>query len=507
MKKKKVAIWIRVSTQMQAQGQSPENHLKDAQMYAKLKKYDVVTVYDLAGVSGANVMEHPECQRMLSDIRSKKISGLIFSKLSRLTRKTRHLLEIAEVFNANNADLISIHENIDSSQPAGKMLFTMIGAFAEFERSEIASRVKNSMKIMAQEGKKLGGVAQYGFKWNEDKLELHPEESKIRAMMYELYLKHKRFKAVSRELEEKGFRSRKGKPFHSSTIKRWLKDPISKGKRRTNYSQELKGNQTSRTKPKNEWFFHDCPQIVSPEMWQEVYDLIDEYDKNRKPVPNRKVHIFTNYIHCGCCDSRMNVRSRMTHYKCVSKECTNKIRRDDLEEAFKSRLDNFFGDTEQLTSYFNQANGKYDEKKSEYDLVKIELSKVEEELKNIIHLHQQKQIPTEAFSQYHQEPFERSQQLQAQLNILERELESLKIEKKSADYYITESKYIFDNWDTYTRDKKRELVEEVIESVIIGSDTIDFNLKSLLPQKRHFSNSEKMGHKPIAINSSTVDIT
>lgn len=493
MKKKKVGIWIRVSTQMQAQGQSPENHLKDAHMYAKLKKYDVVTVYDLAGVSGANVMEHSECQRMLSDIRSKKISGLVFSKLSRLTRKTRHLLEIAEVFNAFNADLISIHENIDSSQPAGKMLFTMIGAFAEFERSEIASRVKNSMRIMAQEGKKLGGVAQYGFQWDEDELKLHPEESKVRAMMYELYLKHKRFKAISRELEEKGLRARNGKPFHSSTIKRWLKDPISKGKRRTNYSQEVKANQTSGIKPASEWYLHDCPKIVSPELWQEVNDLIDEYDKNRKPVPNRKVHIFTNYIHCGLCDSRMNVRSRMTHYKCVSKDCTNKIPREDLDQAFKSRLDDFLGDTEQLTSYFNQANRKYDEKKSEYDLLKVELSKVEEELKNLIYLHQQKQIPTEAFSQYHQEPFERSQQLQTQLDTLTQELQGLKVKMKSANVYVKKSKEVYDNWDTYTRDEKRQHVEEVIESVIIGSDTIDFNLKSLLPQKSHFSELGKNG--------------
>jgi len=493
MKRKKIGIWIRVSTQMQARGQSPENHLKDAKMYAKLKKYDVVTVYDLVGVSGANVVEHSEYMRMISDVKSKRITGLVFSKLSRLTRRTKHLLEIAEIFNQYDADLMSIHENIDSSQPAGKMLFTMIGAFAEFERSEIASRVKNSMSLMAREGKKLGGVAQYGFEWKEDKLILHSEESKIRAMMYELFLKEKRFKSVCNILKEKGFRARTGKPFHPSTIKRWLKDSISKGQRRTNYSKEKTVNDTSRLKPANEWFIHPCPAIVSDELWQKVNDIINEQEKTRKPMPNRKVHVFTNYIRCGICDSRMNVRSRLTHYKCVNKDCVNKIRREDLEMAFKSRLDDFFNDTEQLNTYLKKANGKYDQTKSQYDLVKKELLKVEEELKNIILLHQQKQIPTQAFSEYHAEPYNRSLQLKSELVKLEQQLESLKVEKKSADYYITESKYIFDNWDTYSRDKKRELVEQVIDSITIGTDSINFNLKCLMPAQTSFLELGKNG--------------
>ena len=117
---KTVGIWIRVSTEDQAQGESPIHHEKRARLYAEAKGWDVVTVYDLSGVSGKSVMEHPEAKRMLRDLKSSAISGLIFSKLARLSRNTRELLDFSEIFREHNGDLISLQELIDTSSPAGQ---------------------------------------------------------------------------------------------------------------------------------------------------------------------------------------------------------------------------------------------------------------------------------------------------------------------------------------------------------------------------------------------------
>jgi site-specific DNA recombinase len=81
---KPVGIWIRVSTEDQAKGESPEHHEKRARHYAESKGWEVREVYHLEAVSGKSVMEHPEAKRMLADIRSRRITGLIFSKLARL---------------------------------------------------------------------------------------------------------------------------------------------------------------------------------------------------------------------------------------------------------------------------------------------------------------------------------------------------------------------------------------------------------------------------------------
>ncbi len=105
---KSVGIWIRVSTEEQAQGDSPQHHEIRARGYAEAKGWTVCELYNLAGVSGKSVMDHHECRRMMDDIRAKRITGLIFSALFRLCRNKRELEDFAEFFRANEADMISI---------------------------------------------------------------------------------------------------------------------------------------------------------------------------------------------------------------------------------------------------------------------------------------------------------------------------------------------------------------------------------------------------------------
>ena len=104
---KSVGIWIRVSTEDQARGESPEHHEKRARLYAEAKGWNVKEVYHLEALSGKTVMGYPQTQKMLEDIKSGHITGLIFSKLARLARNTRELLEFADIFNRYHADCLT----------------------------------------------------------------------------------------------------------------------------------------------------------------------------------------------------------------------------------------------------------------------------------------------------------------------------------------------------------------------------------------------------------------
>lgn len=485
---KSVGIWIRVSTEDQAKGESPEHHEKRARYYAESKTWKVAETYRLEAVSGKSVMQHPETQRMLHDIRTGHISGIIFSKLARLARNTKELLEFADIFREHNADLISLQESIDTSTPAGRLFYTMIAAMAQWEREEIASRVAASVPIRAQLGKPLGGAAPYGYQWADKKLVLDPKEAPVRRLIYELFLEHKRKRTVARLLNEKGYRTRNGSKFSNTTIDRLLRDPIAKGQRRANYTKSAGTGKKWLLKPESEWIFTEVKPAVNQELWDACNSILDEQEKKRKPASKKAVHLFSSLAACYC-GGKMYVPSNMPKYVC--RKCRNKIGVEDLESIYLNQLQSFFAVPEQVTKYFGQADETIREKETLLKSLSEEAKRLRLEMDKLMQLYTDDVLPKEELGKRYKPLFDRVKRLEDQIPELQGEIDFLKIQYLSGDQIVTEAKELCEKWPNLPFEAKLSIVESITGKLTIGKDEVSIQLSDFPSTSQMTANRER----------------
>jgi len=107
------------------------------------------------GISGTKE-KRPELDRMLTDAHRRRFDAVVVWKFDRFARSVSHLLRALETFRALGIELVSLSEQVDTSTPMGKMVFTVLGAVAELERSLIVERVKAGLRNARAKGKRLG---------------------------------------------------------------------------------------------------------------------------------------------------------------------------------------------------------------------------------------------------------------------------------------------------------------------------------------------------------------
>ncbi len=173
----KAGIYTRVSTESQSVGMQ----LSDLRAFTKQRGFEVYREYCDIGISGSKD-SRPQLDALMDDARKKKIGTVVVWKFDRFARSTRHLINALHVFNHLGVHFISYMENIDTSSPAGKVLFTMISAMAEFERDLIRERVKAGLNNARKRGTRLGRPSVLTEEMNEEIKGLRGKGQSIRAI-------------------------------------------------------------------------------------------------------------------------------------------------------------------------------------------------------------------------------------------------------------------------------------------------------------------------------------
>ena len=148
----KAALYARVST---TNGQDPTMQTRELKEYCERRGWKIAGEYVDTGISGARE-KRPELDRMMADAHRRRFDAVVVWKFDRFARSVSHLLRALETFKALGIEFVSLSEQVDTSTPMGKMVFTVLGAVAELERSLIAERVRAGLRNARAKGKKLG---------------------------------------------------------------------------------------------------------------------------------------------------------------------------------------------------------------------------------------------------------------------------------------------------------------------------------------------------------------
>lgn len=385
---KKIAVgYIRVSTEEQAK----DGYSLDNQELVINKKCDYEgwelghQIFHDKGISGASMSKREGIHALLKYIKSHKVDYLVVYKISRLSRKISDVVAISDYLERLGVSLIAIEDNIDTSTPMGKYFLVFGAIFAEMERENIITQVKGGMEQKAREGEWNGGSTPLGYNLVNKKLEINAAEANVVVTIFNEYLKGNGYKAIASLLNEKGFKTKKGKDFNGVGIKNILRNPTYCGLVRWAYRQDWgklhEGDKRKRKYSKNPIISEGVHEpIIERGIFDKVQDMIVNNPRHHVKQFNGN-HLLSGLLRCPACGYGMsmqivNNKGRVyKYYTCnqyqIYKRCkSNSIRKDDIEKEFLGTFEQVITKPEVLKTMLDSLNNSSQQNKDKETVLK-----------------------------------------------------------------------------------------------------------------------------------------
>lgn len=175
-----------------------------------------VRVFTDAGLSASSV-ERPALQELLSLVKSKKVAAVVVLKIDRLSRSLRDLLDLVELFNGRAVAFHAVNERIDTGSPAGRMMLSLLGTFAEFEREQIRERTRAAVAVKRSQGR-AHGFTPLGSQAVAGRLQAVAAEVEAIDLMVQRRAQGASLRAIASELATKGYATKKGGEWRACTV-------------------------------------------------------------------------------------------------------------------------------------------------------------------------------------------------------------------------------------------------------------------------------------------------
>lgn len=213
--------YVRVSTEDQArEGLSLEAQRARILAACAVHGLALAEVLVEAGESG-KTLDRPQLQQLLDRVRAGQVGAVVITKLDRLTRRTRDLLELVEdVFKPHGVELVSLSEQLDTRTPAGVLMLTVLGAIAQLEREMIADRTRSALRYKRNKGERLGPTP-LGYRTPSAGAPMVPDPVELAAVRQ--ILRRRRsglsFRRIAQDLAAAGHQTKHGGRWHASTVR------------------------------------------------------------------------------------------------------------------------------------------------------------------------------------------------------------------------------------------------------------------------------------------------
>lgn len=383
---KKVAIYCRVSSQVQEQEQTIQSQISE--LKEVWKNHQIVEEYLDDGWSG-EVLARPGLDKLREDAKAGLFDIVSVHSIDRLSRNLYHQGIIVEELKKKGIEVF-IKDKPMADSPEGKFLFNVLGAVSEFEKEKILERTRRGRIYKVKTKKILGYIPPYGYDYHKKTPEregffsVNQKEAKVVGLIFDLYIKHQSMTRVQKELALRGgIKPRKSKKWCRSVVSAILRNEGYTGIGYYNKRQSVaveggkryqrKAKSGSKIRPKSEWLEVKFPKIVD----KEKFELVQKIRlKKFKPFgKSRYFYLLSGLIRCVLCGSTFTGSyngspNKYTYYRCTDRRkrfpnpqhCRAKhMRADRIEPAVWSAVSRAATHPRILSSHILQLTDKINE--------------------------------------------------------------------------------------------------------------------------------------------------
>lgn len=313
---KRYGLYVRVSTEEQARSKegSITSQIQRLEEYLRAKNH-VTPQYTLYKEEGKSAKDtnRLEYQKLLQDIKERKIDIVMCTELSRFSRSVSDFLKFIEFANEYNVQFISIKESdFDTTRPHGKLMTIICMALAQFERELTSERTSTNMQARQRRGLFNGGYF-YGYRPRPNQkgyLDVDPHEARVVNLIFEKYLEWSSADKIAVWLNAEGYRTREFTSRHDKfhQAQTWNKKCILQTLQNPKYIGKIED--------KNELLDAVWEAIIPEETWKKVQALLQQNRrmKRNSNKPNKQhTYLLTNLVYCAHCGLKLENGSGTSH--------------------------------------------------------------------------------------------------------------------------------------------------------------------------------------------------